>query len=252
MDIHCLGTTGYHPSASRHTSCYFLPSDGVVLDAGTGLFRLAPLIQTDRLDILLSHAHLDHIVGLTFLLDILYQRPVETVVIWGEQAKLDAVREHLFADLIFPAPIEAQWEAIDGRDSFSIGATQAITVDWRAQQHPGGSVAYRLRWRAENKTLVYATDTCGELSEGNRAWMHRADLLLHECYFRDEHQRWAVKTGHCWTSRAAQVARDAQVKRLLLTHINPLAEGNDPVDLATAQALFAPTQVARDGDIHSF
>src|SRR5690606_26240816 len=170
MDIHCLGTTGYHPTACRHTSCYFLPADGVILDAGTGMFRLAPLIQTDRLDILLSHAHLDHIVGLTFLLDILYQRPVGSVVIWGEQAKLTAVREHLFADLIFPVKINAQWHPIDAQESFRIGATGAITVDWRPQDHPGGSVAYRLRWQPENKTLVYATDTTGELSEANRAW----------------------------------------------------------------------------------
>lgn len=252
MEIHCLGTTGYHPNARRHTSCYCLPSEGVVLDAGTGMFRLAPLIQTERLDILLSHAHLDHIIGLTFLLDILYQRPVETVVIWGERAKLAAVREHLFAELIFPAQIDAQWQALDELDDFRIGATQAISVDWRPQEHPGGSVAYRLRWPAEHKTLVYATDTCGELSEANRAWMHRADLLLHECYFRDQHQHWAVKTGHSWTSRAAQIARDAQVARLLLTHVNPLADDDDPIGLATAQALFANTQVANDGDIVSF
>jgi len=252
MDIHCLGTTGYHPNANRQTSCYFLPADGVVLDAGTGMFRLAPLIQTDRLDILLSHAHLDHIIGLTFLLDILYQRPVETVVIWGEQAKLTAVREHLFADLIFPAQIDAQWNAIDGLESFRVGAAGAITVDWRPQEHPGGSVGYRLRWPAEGKSLVYATDTCGELSQPNRSWMNRADLLLHECYFRDEHQHWALKTGHCWTSRAAQIALDAQVARLLLTHVNPLADGEDPIDLATAQAIFANTQVARDGDVVSF
>lgn len=216
------------------------------------MFRLAPLIQTDRLDILLSHAHLDHIIGLTFLLDILYQRPVETIVIWGEQQKLTAVRDHLFAELIFPAQIEAQWHAIDGLDSFRVGATQAVTVDWRPQEHPGGSVGYRLRWQLDDKTLVYATDTSGELSEANRTWMHQADLLLHECYFRDEHQHWAVKTGHSWTSRAAQIARDAHVGQLLLTHINPLAEGDDPVDLATAKALFANTRIARDGDIYSF
>ncbi len=77
MQLHCLGTAGYHPSDTRQTSCYFLARDGVVLDAGTGIYRLTPLIQTDTLDILLSHAHLDHVVGLTFLLDVFFQRPVK-------------------------------------------------------------------------------------------------------------------------------------------------------------------------------
>jgi ribonuclease Z len=252
MEIHCLGTTGYHPCATRQTSCYVLPADGVVLDAGTGLFRLAPLIQTDRLDILLSHAHLDHIVGLTFLLDVLYQRPVPTIAVWGEQAKLAAVRTHLFDELIFPAEIPVQWNAIDALATFPIGTAGEITVDWRPQQHPGGSVAYRLRWPDPSKTLIYATDTVGDTSDACRDWMHGADLLMHECYFRDSQQHWATKTGHCWTSRVAEIARRAEVKQLLLTHINPLASEDDPVDLATATALFANTHVANDGDIIRF
>lgn len=252
MDIHCLGTTGYHPSETRHTSCYFLPSDGIVLDAGSGLFRLTPLIQTERIDILLSHAHLDHIIGLTFLLDVMHQQHVQSFHVWGEQAKLQAIREHLFAELLFPAQVPVQFNAIDAQPTIQLGSGGRVSVEWRHQQHPGGSVAYRLRWNDPPKTLIYATDTVGDCSSSCCQWMRRADLLMHECYFRDDQQPWAVKTGHCWTSRAAQIARDAQVKQLLLTHVNPLATGDDPVGLATATALFAQTLVARDGDVISF
>jgi ribonuclease Z len=252
MEIHCLGTTGYHPCEQRHTSCYLLPNDGVVLDAGSGLFRLTPLVQTDRLDILLSHAHLDHIIGLTFLLDVMYQHPLKVVNVWGEQSKLHAIQEHLFNELIFPANIAVQWKPIDAEPAFLIGAAENIHVDWRVQEHPGGSVAYRLRWDNPRKVLIYATDTVGDRSESCRSWMSEADLLMHECYFRDEQQQWAIKTGHCWTSRAAQIARDANVKRLLLTHINPLATDDDPVDLAKAMAEFANTRVACDGDVVDF
>ena len=98
MQLHCLGTAGYHPNEDRHTSCYFLPESGIVLDAGTGLFRLAELIETPTLDIVLSHAHLDHVAGLTFLLDVLYQRPVDRLRIWGEKEKLAAIEQHLFSN----------------------------------------------------------------------------------------------------------------------------------------------------------
>jgi len=198
-----------------------------VLDGGTGAFRLAELIETDTLDVLLSHAHLDHTFGLTFLLDVLFQRPVKKLRIWGEQDKIDAVTKHLFHELIFPAPLKAEWIAIDTLSEFKIGEA---TVTWRPQDHPGGSVAYRIDWPS-GKRLVYATDTSGDLSKEHTEWTRNADLLMHECYFRDDSEEWARKTGHCWSSRVAEVACCSKPKKLLLTHINPLEKGDDPIDI---------------------
>lgn len=218
MQLHCLGTVGYHPNRTRHTSCYFLPQSGILLDAGTGVFRLAPLIQTETLDILLSHAHLDHICGLTFLLDVFYERPVGQLRIWAEAAKIEAIKTHLFHELIFPVPLDAQWIAIDDQSEFQIGD---VSVRWRPQQHPGGSVGYRLDW-ASGKRLVYATDTTGDTSPEAIEWYRGADLLMHECYFQDSAEEFAVKTGHSWSSRVAQIAGKAKPRQLLLSHLNPL------------------------------
>jgi len=225
MRLHCLGTVGYHPSPDRQTSCYFLPESGILLDAGSGLFRLTETIETDSLDILLSHAHLDHTVGLTFLLDVLHQRPVNRLRIWGESDKIAAIREHLFHELLFPAQLDAEWIPIDQKTEFQIGE---VNVSWRAQQHPGGSVAYRLDWPSQ-KRLVYATDTTGDTSDEHAQWSHGADLLMHECYFRDQASAWARKTGHSWTGRVAEVAIASEPKTLLLTHINPLEKADDPI-----------------------
>ena len=216
--LHCLGTAGYHPNDSRHTSCYFLPEAGIVLDAGTGMFRLAELIQTDVLDILLSHAHLDHVAGLTFLLDTLYQRPVSLVRIWGQSEKLAAIREHLFAELIFPVSLDVQWCEIDGRERFPLPSCE---VSWLSQDHPGGSVGYRLDW-TDGFSLLYLTDTTGDTSPEAMAFYGDAQLMMHECYFRKEHQDFAKKTGHTWTEKLAAIARGCQPNRLLLTHVNPL------------------------------
>ncbi|WP_372719002.1 MBL fold metallo-hydrolase [Novipirellula sp.] len=244
MQLHCLGTVGYHPNAQRHTSCYFLPESGLLLDAGTGVFRLAPLIQTDSLDVLLSHAHLDHTCGLTFLLDVLFESPVKTCRIWGEKDKLDAVRKHLFNDLIFPASLNAEWMEIDSLDEFRIGDT---TITHRTQDHPGGSVAYRIEWQKQQKRLVYATDNTGDTSDEMAQWGQGCDLLMQECYFRDASAEWAKKTGHCWTSRVAEVAKLIQPKQLLVTHINPLETSEDPVDLDVIRnAVDCPVVLAED------
>lgn len=228
MLLNCLGTVGYHPNAYRHTSSYFLPESGILLDAGTGVFRLAPMIRTEHLDVLLSHAHLDHTFGLTFLLDTLYQRPVKNVRVWGESEKLKAIQQHLFHPLMFPAPLSATWCPIDNMNSFNIADA---VVSWQLQEHPGGSVAYRIHWPRQGKTLVYATDTVGDTGSESQDWKAGADLLMHECYFRDSSANWAIKTGHTSTSRLIDVARGCQPKRLLITHINSLDESDDPVDL---------------------
>jgi ribonuclease BN (tRNA processing enzyme) len=69
---------------------------------------------------------------------------------------------------------------------------------------------------------------------------------LYECFFRDGHADLARRTGHSCTSEVARVARQARVGRLLLVHINPLEQGDDPVGLDVAQAIFPATTVAYD------
>ena len=70
MKVVLLGTTGYHPNDRRQTACMMLPELGVAFDAGTATYRVSEYLSTDSLDIFLSHAHLDHVVGLTFLFDV--------------------------------------------------------------------------------------------------------------------------------------------------------------------------------------
>ena len=232
MRLHCLGTAGYHPSNSRHTSCYFLPEPGIVLDAGTGAFRLEGLIETDTLDVLLSHAHLDHTVGLTYLLGVLARRPVERLRVWGAGETLEAVRRHLFSGPLFPVLLDAQWMALDGQSSVEIGSA---TLTWRPQQHPGGSLAYRIDWSHPQRSLVYATDTCGDAGEAAAGWMSRVDLLMHECFFADADRGLAEKYGHSWAGRVAEVAEAVQPKQLLLTHVRPEDGADDPAELAAIQ-----------------
>ena len=71
MKLVLLGTAGYHPSDQRQTACLMLPEQGIVLDAGTGHVSGGDFLMTDRLDIFLTHSHLDHIVGLTYLFDVI-------------------------------------------------------------------------------------------------------------------------------------------------------------------------------------
>ena len=50
MKLLRLGTAGYHPNERRQTACFMLPEEGIVLDAGTGFFRVRQHLATPTLD----------------------------------------------------------------------------------------------------------------------------------------------------------------------------------------------------------
>jgi ribonuclease Z len=252
MKLVLLGTAGYHPSERRHTACLLLPEVGVVLDAGTGLFRLRERLVTSTLDLFVTHAHLDHVVGLTYLLGVLYERPMERVTIHGQAEKLDAIRAHLFAEALFPVAPTAEFRPLSGAVALPGGGrlTHFPLV------HPGGAVGFRLDWPASSRdlahsldaghSLAYVTDTTAAADADYVERIRGVDLLIHECNFPDDKRDFALLTGHSHTTAVAQVAARAGVGRLVLVHFDPYDARPDPVGLAAARAVFPATELGVD------
>lgn len=76
---------------------------------------------------------------------------------------------------------------------------------------------------------------------------HDADLLIHEATFADDEAARAVETGHSTAREAAQVARAAEARRLVLTHISARYTREAPELEQQAREVFKRTQIARDG-----
>lgn len=211
-----------------------------MLDAGAAAYRAVDYLTLPELDIFLSHAHLDHTVGLTFLVSMMRQHPLRRVTVYGDAEHLHAVREHLFAEALFPVPPPFEMK--------TLGNPVALPGGGRLTHFPlihrGGSIGFRLDWPGHS--MAYVTDTMAELDADYVAKIRGVDLLVHECYFSDEQADWAEKTGHSHTTSVAGVARAAGVGRLVLTHLTPLSTAADPIGLDTARSIFPDTIVGED------
>lgn len=241
MKLLVLGSTGYHPNDRRQTACFLFPELGVVLDAGTGMYRVRDHLVTNTLDIFLSHAHLDHCFGLTFLFDVLYEKSMERVTVHGQDQKLAAIAEHLFAPDLFPVKPPFDWSPLVHEVQLADGGR----LTHFPVSHPGGAIGFRIDW--PDRSLAYVTDTTARADAPYVKQIRGVDLLIHECYFPDGFEALAEKTGHSCTTPVAEVAAAAGVQRLVLTHMNPLSTADDPIDIARARRIFPATEMAEDG-----
>ncbi len=105
-------------------------------------------------------------------------------------------------------------------------------------------MAFRLQWPGHS--MAYVTDTTASTDADYVDAIRGVDLLVHECYFPDHRAEWARQTGHSHTTPVAEVARRAGVGRLVLVHVDPLAEEPDPIGLDVARAIFPHTLLGKD------
>jgi ribonuclease Z len=106
--------------------------------------------------------------------------------------------------------------------------------------HPGQVVGPE---RAGRK-LVLSGDTAP--CEMLRVAAHEADVLVHEATFADEEHERALQTGHSTARQAAELALEADVRLLVLTHVSTRYAGGEIRD--EARATFERSEVPRDFD----
>lgn len=219
-----------------------LPEIGVVLDAGTGMFRVRDLIQTETLDIFLSHVHLDHCIGLTFLYDVLLDKNLDRVTVHVDPSKIDDLKNHLYASALFPVQPNFEIKPIQAGEKLILN--DGSELETFPLIHPGGCLGFRINWSDRNMAYVTDTTACPDATYLEN--LKGVNTLVHECYFADGHEDLAATTGHSCLTPVAKVAAKVEADSLYLVHINPLDESDEPLDLGTIESIYRGAVVASD------
>ena len=243
MKVTLWGTRGSVPSAGPenvryggNTACVEVRgADGtlLVLDAGTGIRRLGNAVDPGvaRVDILLTHLHSDHTLGLGFF-QPLYRTDVE-VHIWGPPSTtLDLATRlsrylstHLFPVRLRDVPSRPVFHDVP-LGTFQIGG---LTVTADLICHPGPTFGYRI---SENSTsMAYLSDHEPALGAkdfpGDPQWLSGyelaagVDLLVHDAQYTADEYAEHVGWGHSAITHTVAFAAAAGVKRLVTFHHDP-------------------------------
>ncbi|HEX3870786.1 MAG TPA: MBL fold metallo-hydrolase, partial [Pirellulales bacterium] len=113
-----------------------------------------------------------------------------------------------------------------------------------------GTVGFRLDW--PGRSMAYVTDTIARADAPYIEHIKGVDLLVHECYFPDSQTEFAMTTGHSHVTPVAEVAAAANVGKLVLVHVWPRPNVDDPIGLETARRIFPNTELGRDLDEYEF
>ena len=232
MKLIILGNNGPYPCAGGACSGYLLRSDSgrtnLLIDCGTGtLANLAKHLDWDALDaVILSHLHFDH------MSDML---PMQYALQFHPRAEALPV----YAPLT-PAPVRALLDvpayALHPMEDVQIGE---FSVRFFRGRHPVESHAMRIE--CDGAVFVYTGDT-NEIENLDR-FAANADLLLSDAGLSSAD--WKLSAPHLSTAGCGRLARSANVRRLLLTHLNPKYA---PASLADeARMEFANVEIATIG-----
>jgi phosphoribosyl 1,2-cyclic phosphodiesterase len=257
MKVTLWGTRGSIASPGPDTVRYggntatvgIVGDDGtvIVLDAGTGIRRLGSSIPGDmrRVDVLLTHLHMDHIQGLGFFLPLF--RPNLEVHIWGPASTTLDLRTRLKRYLsppLFPVHLHELPCRLELHDAISAAEFRVGGLDVRADLvcHPGPTVGYRITERG--KSVAYVPDhepalVCSGIG-GDPRWMSGydlckdVDLLIHDAQYTAEEYARCTGWGHSTLQQACDFAGFVGAKKLVPFHHDP-TRTDDALDAAFEQ-----------------
>ncbi|KAH0786940.1 Ribonuclease BN [Histomonas meleagridis] len=207
MKAVCLGSGGYFTTETNFTVCFMVPELGIIFDCGSGLFRASKYIQTKDLHIFLSHAHLDHIIGLGNV-KVLNAK----IYIHATQSVLDSL------DVILNPPFVGSHPNYIG---VPLDKENPVCLENGSKiyhfdvAHSCPCKGFRLEYNG--KSLCFITDTTSNAESSYLQYAKNSNLLIHECYYTNEKK----KLSHTCPEDLIEFLKLANPEKTLTIHHNP-------------------------------
>lgn len=211
-----------------NTTCLYIESssgDAVIIDAGTGIRKLGfHLLENkkNKLHLLLTHYHWDHIQGFPFFVPLFFKNT--SIDIYGSNKEVTAEKALVYqmTKPYFPATLDnlsADITFRQLRNRMKIGKMMVQTI---VNNHPDYTLGLKLT--EDKKTFVFLTDNELFAKDGHTPYekfvdfAKNADILVHDAQYTDELYENRMGWGHSTFTQVMQLAKDSGVKSVLFTH----------------------------------
>lgn len=214
-----------------NTTCFELTIDGqtLIIDCGSGAHNLGNKLIADgvrKATILLSHTHLDHVIGLPFFVPA-YRPDFETNFYAGhlpQGMKLETAFEKLMDPILFPVQPSVfqniSCTEFEPGDELDVGLP--CTVKTLLLNHPGRAVAYRIELDGRSVSII-SDHEHGQKERDDAIidFIAGTDVLVFDAMFSDEEYQNFVGWGHSTFEKCIEFAKLGHVKSVLATHHAP-------------------------------
>lgn len=253
MKISVLGASGSEGPGQNPPG--FLVDDFLLLDAGTVALSLHTEAQCKITHIFLSHAHLDHIKAIPFLVDNVVAADRDScLLILSSREVIADLRRNIFNNRIWPdftqlptpeRPV-LRYQPLSTRETFDIRdyRIRAVRVD-----HANVPAYGYMIENSEGSAVIYTGDT----GPTERIWRlmngRRINCLIVEVSFPDEMTALALTSGHLTPALLLKELDKLPVlpERILITHLKPYYKETIETQLAAFRGI--PVEILADGDL---
>jgi len=206
----------------------------IILDAGTGICSLGKERPILDADILLSHTHLDHIIGFPFFRPL--YNPKNSIRVWAANLKLHNGLKQVLGAMISPPLFPLVLDDLKARiifNDFKAGlqlegdtfSESGIDVQTLELNHPDKATAYRINYKG--RSVCYVTDV--EQDNGLQdnkiiEFIRDTDLFIYDSTYSDDDYHKFKGWGHSTWQQGVKLAQAANARQFAAFHHDPDAD----------------------------